>query len=135
MAKSVLTSDVATIHNLLSLTLKALGDKPTDGSVVGGLLNMVNMWADCLPAVLDNQEALDLVFQYRTAVLKNWVDVSTNHSILEQISSVIAFRALIKAVIDAQQTAKDLKEVRGYALKKIRESKKLPVSYRPTFSS
>ena len=135
MAKSVLTPNVATICNLLSLTLKALGDKPTNGSVVGGLLNMVNMWVDWLPAILDNQEALDLVFQYRTAVLKNWVDVSNNRSILEQISSVIAFRALIKAVIDTQQTAKDLKEVREHALKEIRESKKLPVLYCSNYSS
>ena len=96
---------------------------------------MVNKWVDCLSATLDNQEALDLVFQYCSAILKNWVDVSTSHSILEQISLVIAFRTLIKAVIDAQQTAKDLKEVREHALKEIRESKKLPVSYRPKISS
>ena len=52
-------------------------DKPTDGSVVGNLLNMINMWLDSVPAILEHQEALDLVFRYHAPIIKNWVNVST----------------------------------------------------------
>ena len=91
MAKTVLTPDISTVRHVLGLIHKALGDKPNDGSIVGGLLNMVNLWADCLPAVMENQEVVDLVFQYCNAILKNWVDVSTNRSVLEQTTSISAF--------------------------------------------
>jgi len=52
-------------------------DKPTNSSVVGNLLNMINMWLDSVPAILEHQEALNLVFQYRAPIIKNWVNVST----------------------------------------------------------
>ena len=78
---------------------------------------MINMWVDNIPAVLENQEALDLVFQYRSIVIKNWVDVSTNRSLLDQSSSIIGFRTLVKAIINAQQTAKELKELREHTLR------------------
>jgi len=89
MVKLTLSPDIATVRNLLGLIQKALVDKPTDGSVVGNLLNMINMWVDSVPTVLENQEALNLVFQYRSTVIKNWVDVSTNRSLLDQSSSII----------------------------------------------
>jgi hypothetical protein len=125
MVKLALSPDIGTVRNLLGLIQKALAEKPTDGSVVGNLLNMVNMWVDSVPAILENQEALDLVFQYRSAVIKNWVDVSTNRSLLDQSSSIIGFRALVKAIIDAQQTAKELKELREHTLREA--SKRVPV--------
>jgi len=125
MVKLVLSPDIATVHNLLGLIQKALAEKPTDGSVVGNLLNMINMWVDSVPAILENQEALNLVFQYRATVITNWVNVSTNCSLLDQSSLIIGFHTLVKAIIDAQQTAKKLKELREHTL--CEASKKLLV--------
>jgi len=108
MVKLTLSPDIATVRNLLGLIQKALTDKPTDGSVVGNLLNMINMWVS-VPAVLENQEALDHIFQYRTIVIKNWVYVSTNRSLLDQLSSIINFRALVKLLLMLNRPLKSSK--------------------------
>jgi len=107
MVKLTLSPDIATVRNLLGLIQKALTDKPTDGSVVGNLLNMINMWVS-VPAVLENQEALDLIFQYRI-VIKNWVYVSTNRSLLDKSLSIINFRALVKLLLMLNRPLKSSK--------------------------
>jgi hypothetical protein len=109
MSKSI-APDVGLIRNLLPQVQKSILVKTNDAINIPPLLNLINMWSTCIPAVVENREASDLVFQYRNEVLKGWVDASPNRSILNSIPAVAAFRSFVQDVMDYQANIKDGKE-------------------------
>jgi hypothetical protein len=107
---SSIAPDVGLIRNLLLQIQKSILMKTNDAVNIPPLLNLINMWSACIPAVVDNREASDLVFQYRNEVLKGWVDASPNRPALNSIPAVIAFRSLVQDIMDYQANLKDSKE-------------------------
>ena len=109
MSKSI-APDVGLIRNLIPQVQKSILVKTNDAINIPPLLNLINMWSTCIPAVIENREASDLIFQYRNEVLKGWVDASPNHSILNSIPAIAAFRSFVQDVMDYQANIKDVKE-------------------------
>jgi len=109
MSKSI-APDVGLIRNLLPQVQKSILVKTNDAINIPPLLNLINMWSSCIPAVVENREASDLVFQYRNEVLKGWVDASPNRSTLNSISAIATFRSFVQDVMDYQANIKDGKE-------------------------
>jgi len=109
MSKSI-TPDVGLIRNLLPQVQKSILVKTNDAINIPPLLNLINMWSTCIPAVVENREASDLIFQYRNEVLKGWVDASPNHSTLNSIPAIATFRSFVQDVMDYQANIKDGKE-------------------------
>ena len=109
MSKSI-APDVGLIRNLLPQVQKLILVKTNDAINIPPLLNLINMWSTCIPAVVENCEASDLVFQYRNEVLKGWVNASPNCSTLNSIPAIATFRSFVQDVMDYQANIKDGKE-------------------------
>jgi len=109
MSKSI-APDVGLIRNLLPQVQKSILVKTNNAINIPPLLNLINMWSSCIPAVVENREASDLVFQYRNEVLKGWVDASPNRSTLNSIPAIATFRSFVQDVMDYQANIKDGKE-------------------------
>ena len=88
MSKSI-APDVGLIRNLLPQVQKSILIKTNNAINISPLLNLINMWSICIPAVIENCEASDLVFQYRNEVLKGWVDASPSGSISNSIPAIV----------------------------------------------
>lgn len=104
--------DVGLVRNILPQIQKAILAKTNDLVHVAQLLGLINMWSGCIPAVVESREAADLVFQYRTEVLKNWVDTSSNRPSLNSNVAIVSFRALVQGIMDYQANIKDSKEAK-----------------------
>ena len=113
---SSIAPDVGLIHKLLLQIQKSILMKANNVVNVPPLLNLINMWSTCIPAIVENCEASNLVFQYRNKVLKGWVDAFPNRPTLNSIPAITAFRSLVQDIMDYQANIKDSKEGKKLAV-------------------
>jgi hypothetical protein len=59
---SPIIPDVGLVRNILPQIQKSILMKTNDVVNVSQLLGLINMWSTCIPAVVENREASDLVF-------------------------------------------------------------------------